>query len=453
MSRRKYVMLVLSVFTICTALLVPMFGKPGSPVTPANDGLPRASKPEIVDGSDNAHKTLSIAVSMEEEEYAYWKKQNELFERSHPEISISMTNIQGKDADLARKQASEAGEPFDLMLLDNDRVREFAVQGLLLPADEIITGDTAADQLEALTSVVKWNGSLWGVPLDSDPLLVVWQKELLKAGGLGAPPLNLQALNHVLEQLASTRPESVISPFNLNTADATEMMAWLGMFRENGQPAGNLSAFNVSEKQQLRYTADREETMYRLDPEQQKVQLMAAFESGKLLSAVMPWSVYQSLSNDQRSLLLVSTQNGPLVRTNGRSYVLMAETEKLAEAREYINEMTITSEQLDRYQQMKRLPSRISAMTKEYEYSLVADRPPHFLVNLLGQSAPATPDPAWRERWERWVQLCAQLGGNAQPFGKTAVSKFIAQWNGEPEENGAEAPFGKSSEANSELNH
>lgn len=446
-------MLVLSVFTICTALLVPMFGKPGSPVTPANDGILWTSKPEVIDGSDEAHKTLSIAVSMDEDEYEYWVKQNDLFERSHPEISISMTNIRGKDADAARKQASEAGAPYDMMLLDNDRVREFAVQGLLLPADEVVTGDAAADQLEALTSIVKWNGSLWGVPLDSDPLLVVWQKELLKAGGLSVPPVNLQALHNVLEQLVTTMPEAAVSPFNLNTADATQLIAWLGMFRENGEPAGNLSAFNLSEKQQLRYTAEREGTIYRLDPEQQKVQLMAAFESGKLLSAVMPWSVYQSLSNDQRNLLLIGTQKGPLVRTNGRSFVLMAETEKLAEAREYINEMTITSEQLDRYKRMKRLPSRISAMTKEYEYSLISDRPPHFLVNLLGQSAQTTPDPAWHERWERWDQLVAQLGGNAQPFGKATASKFIAQWNEEPEENGAEAPFGKSLETKSELNH
>lgn len=446
-------MLVLSVFTICTALLVPMFGKPGSPVTPANDGIPWASKPEVIDGGDDANKTtLSIAVSMDTDEYDYWKKQNQLFERSHPEISINMTNIHGKDADEARKQAADANEPYDMMLLDNDRVREFAVQGFLLPADEVVTGDAAADQLEALTSVVKWNGSLWGVPLDCDPLLIVWQKELLRSGGLTSPPVNLQALRSVLEQLAQSVAEGV-SPFNLNTADGKQMIAWLGMFRENGEPAGDLSAFNLSEKQQLQYTAEQEGIIYRLDPVQQKTQLMEAFQTGKLLSAVIPWSVYQSLSNDQRSLLMVSSLNGPLVRTNGRSFVLMADTEKLTEAREYINEVTMTSEQLDRYKRIKRLPSRISAMTKEYEYSLITDRPPHFLVNLLGQSAQATSDPAWHERWERFSQICAQLGGNARPFSKSVASKFIAQWNMEPEENGAEAPLQESLETNTQLNH
>ncbi|WP_164545551.1 extracellular solute-binding protein [Paenibacillus albus] len=449
MSRRRYVMLVLSVFTICMALLVPMFGKPGSPVTPANDGIPWASKPEEVDGSDDANKTiLSIAVSMDADEYEYWKKQNQLFERSHPQISISMTNIRDKDADEARKQAVEADEPYDMMLLDNDRVREFAVQGFLLPADEVVTGDAAADQLEALTSIVKWNGSLWGVPLDSDPLLVVWQKGLLKSAGLTLPPINLQALRSMVEQLATSVPEGV-SPFNLNTADAKQMIAWLGMFRENGVPAGDLSSFNLSEKQQLQYAADQGRMVYRLDPVQQKAQLMEAFQTGKLLSAVIPWSVYQSLTNDQRNLLMVSTQNGPLVRTNGRSFVLMAETEKLTEAREYINEMTMTSEQLDRYKRMNRLPSRISAMTREYEYSLITDRPPHFLVNLLGQSVQATSDPAWNERWERFSQLCAQLGGNSHSFSKAAASKFIAQWNMEPEEESdAEAPLQKSLETN-----
>ncbi|SDW87442.1 ABC transporter substrate-binding protein [Paenibacillus sp. CF384] len=451
MSRRKYVMLLLSVFTICAALLVPMFGKPGSPVTHSDDGQLSTDKPEVVDGDEQDRTTLSIAVSMDETEYQYWQDENERFKLSHPRISIQMTNIHNEDADEARKKAAENGEPFDLMLLDNDRVREFAVQGFLLPVDDIVSGDTAADQMEALTSIVKWNGSLWGVPLDCNPLLVVWQKNILKDAGLSAPPKDLEALKAAVATVVATNPQ--ISPFNLNTADPKEMAAWMGMFKENSEAAANLSPFTITQKEQLYYAAESAAQIYRLAPAQQKNQLLGAFGAGTLLSAIMPWTLYRSLSNEERGLLTIGSTTGPVVRANGRSFVMLAGTERLSEANAYITEMTTTESQLDHYRSLGRLPSRISAMTNEFEYSDIDKRPPHFLVGMLSRAS-VTPDPSWRERWERWSKLLVTLGGNQTLLSPELASTFISQWNGVPERpiGDAEAPPEEPSETDAKLN-
>ncbi|WP_308638896.1 ABC transporter substrate-binding protein [Paenibacillus silvisoli] len=472
MLRRKEAMLLLSVFTICAALLVPIFGKPDSSVTPSDDGKPSKSSPEVVDGEDQDRTTLSIAVSMNEAEFKYWQTANEHFHLSHPQISIVMTNIHDEDADEARKKASQAGEPFDLMLLDNDRVREFAVQGFLLPVDEIISGDAAADQLEALTSIVKWNGSLWGVPLDCDPLLIVWQKNLLKAAGLMQPPKDIDALKAAIEALQAANP--LMTPFNLNTMDPQEMAAWIGMFKENSEPAANMSPFTVTQKEQLQFAAQQAAGLYRLSPVQERNQLIGAFAAGKLLSAVMPWSLYQSLTDEERGLLSVGSTNGPVVRANGRSFVLSAETERLEEAKEYITEMASSGAQLDRYRSLMRLPARISAMTNEFEYYDIDERPPHFLVSMLSMAS-VTPDPAWHARWERWAKSLPLLGGNGTVLQPDLASRFIAQWNEEPvqqqqqqqqqdqqqeqeqqsldkqEKDGAEAPPIKPSKTNGKL--
>ena len=301
-----------------------MIGKPGSPITPTGDGTPSDQQPQLEGGENREDAALSVAVSMDESEYQYWVKSIEQFQQSHSRISITLTNIGNEDPDEARKQASEAGEPFDIMLLDNDRVREFAMQGYLLPIDEIVTGDSAADQLEALTAMVKWNGSLWGVALDSNPLIAVWSKKLLKAAGVSEPPRDLAELKSVFAAVSEAKPGS-ISPFNLNTADARDLSAWLGMFPDQTSAAANLSPFSAAMKLQLHFAAEHAGELTRFNPLQQQADLLHAFQADTLLGAVLPWTVYQSLSSEERDLLTLGSMNGPLVRSNGRSFVLTAE--------------------------------------------------------------------------------------------------------------------------------
>ncbi|MBO7743861.1 extracellular solute-binding protein [Paenibacillus sp. MWE-103] len=441
MSRRKAVILLLSVFTICAALLVSTSGKPGSPIAPLGGGAPSSQLPQVANGDDREPITLTIAVSMDETEFQYWIKSNERYLQGHPRVTVNLTNIRDEDPDAARKQASETGEPFDIMLLDNDRVRELAMRGDLLPVDEIVTGDFAADQLEALTDMVKWNGSLWGVPVDGNPLLNVWSKPLLKAGGAAGPPKDMAAFKTLTATLAASKPG--VSPFNLNSADARALSAWLGLFQEDAKPAANLSPFTAAQKEQLRFAAGHAKELTRYDPLLQGSELVQAFREDKLLSAVIPWTVYFRFSDAERSLLSIGSANGPVVRSNGRSFVLTAETDKLADAREWIRAMTEPEAQLARYRAFGRLPARASVMTGEFEFNEIANRPPHYLVPML-QTAAAAPDPPWRERWERWSALCASLGGNARPFTPEAAERLIAEWNGErpagTTKSGAEAP-------------
>ncbi|QHT60330.1 extracellular solute-binding protein [Paenibacillus lycopersici] len=441
MSRRKVVILLLSLFTLCAALLVSLTGKPGSPVTPSDDGTPSSQQPQVDHGAAKERKTLSIAVSMDEAEFQYWNKRKDWFELNHANIAIALTNIRGLDPDDARKTASEAGEPFDVMLLDDDRVREFAMQGYLLPVDEIVTGDSAADLLEALTGMVKWNGSLWGVPVDSNPLLNVWSRKLLSAAGVQEPPKTMEAFKALAAALSTEHPGN-FSPFNLNTSDPRDLSAWLGLFPGNAAAAAALSPFTASQKEQLRYAAEHNSELLRFNPLLQTEKLMHAFQSQQLLSAVVPWTTYFALTDDERSLLTIGSANGPIVRTDGRSFVLTAETDKAAEAREWIQYMTGSSAELERYRLFGRLPARVSVMTGEFEYNAVADKPPHFLAPMLKETA-AAPDPPWRERWIRWESLSSSLGGNSQAFGPGEANALIAQWNGETDgqtKDGAEAP-------------
>ncbi|MFC5651704.1 extracellular solute-binding protein [Paenibacillus solisilvae] len=446
MSRKKYVLLLLGVFTICAALLVPMFGKPGLTVIPF-DGPPSAQQPKVVDGSKKNTVTLRAAVSMQASEYQYWIESNEKFQHVHPAIKVELINFPTAEAYDTWKEDSQIGDPFDIMLLDNNRVREFAVQGYLLPTDGIFTGDSLADQLEALTDLLKWNGSLWGVPLDCNPLLVVWQRELLKTAGLNASPKDWSTFKTAWNGLQSANPN--LKWFNILPAEPSQIIAWLGAFKDNSQSAVNLLPFNEGSKQQLRFAADYAKQMSALNPVLDSAKLMQQFESGTLLSSVLPWSVYQSLSDAERKRLTIGNQTGPISWSGGNSFVLSSKLEDLDAARLWINEMTSTSSQLDRYSRFMRLPARISAYTNEFETSEISENPPNWLINML-ESQPLLPDPYWSERWNKWLELWKNRH-DWSSFTTEQAGALVKQWNGEQESGGTAPPL--SSKGNGKLNN
>ena len=147
------------------------------------------------------------------------------------------------------------------------------------------------------------------------------------------------------------------------------------------------------------------------------------------------------MTNEERGMLAIGAANGPIVRSDGRSFVLTAETDKLPEAREWIQDMTASDAQLDRYRTFGRLPARISVMTGEFEYNEIANRPPHYLVRML-QSSAAAPNPPWRERWERWSRSALRSAATGRRSRRPRRPDYLRleRGAGDAEKDGAGAP-------------
>ena len=135
MSRRKYILLLLGAFAACAALLVPMLADPRS-----NDMEPGGLFGEQQQPSDDTDledfSTIRVSVSMSETEFQYWQSLNEQFQSRHPQLKVLLSNA-GGDFAPEKWKSEQSNEPYDIMLLDNNQVRAFAVQGYLLPADEL----------------------------------------------------------------------------------------------------------------------------------------------------------------------------------------------------------------------------------------------------------------------------------------------------------------------------
>ncbi|QYR20104.1 extracellular solute-binding protein [Paenibacillus sp. sptzw28] len=429
MSRRKYVLMLIGVFLICSALLVPMIGKPGSSATTWG-GVASVKKPPLIDPNNEAAATIRIAVSMSEAEYHYWLESNEMFEMKHPAVKVVIVNFPENAAYEAWKTAAQSGEPFDVMLLYNNRVGEFAVQGYLLPADEIYTGDMLSDQLEALTNTLKWNGSLWGVPVDSNPMLIVWQSELLKRSGLNKPPDTWEDYIRGYNALQSALPS--VMPINILLSDPRQITAWLGAFSGRGE-AAKLPPLNAKAKQQIRFLAEHRGKLAEPNSQEQTAEVLSRLRAGELMSAVMPWTVYRSNVDD--SVTIATPSKLPLAWLGGRSFVLSAQSERLEQARLWISQMTSVDGQVRRYQTIGTLPARKSAYAGEFETAAITSRPPYWALGLFKGQALAA-DPYWTASWDRWAKLWGSVKADA--FTSETAEELIGQWN---EESGAKAPL------------
>jgi len=425
-SRRKQVVLLLGICTICAALLVPMLGKPGTAKT-VSGGLPSEQQPLTIDNGSEDVATIRIAVSMSVEEFKYWQAGSEQFEARFPQIKVALTNFPGTDAYAKWKDTAHSGEPYDILLLDSNRVREFAVQGYLLPADDIFTGDSLADQLEALTDVLKWNGSMWGVPLDCDPMLVVWQNELLKQAGLNEPPDKWDSYVKAFTALQAALP--AVEPVHLEWSDPRQVLAWLGLFKPNADTAANLQPFNNEMKDQLRFLETFSKSVMGQEDREESGNVPGKFQSGKLLSAVMPWSEYRSMTLSGSGGISVGRHSIPLSWTGGRSFVLSAQSLRPEQARLWMNEMVIKGSYLDRYEKFGLLPVRKSVYAGEFETDNIGRKPPYWVLGLFKNKA-FVPDPAWSERWESWASL---WNAAAQRRGRELdMEQIIQEWNGTP---------------------
>lgn len=397
MPRRKLMLFILALFTICGVLLVQMLGKTGSMVT-TSEGVPDHYQPLGYEGAYDTVTPIRVAVSMDEREFEYWEQFNEKFEQEYPDLKVELLNFSKDEAYAAWFKSSQLGEAIDIILMDNRMVREFAVQGFLLPADELLARDTLGDQLKALTDPLYWNGSIWGVPADSDPVVIAWNREMLNIVGQ-KPPATWEGFHALFTELKKSNPS--LEAVNIRPGEAEQMVAWLGAFNGSIAEAANLSLFNDAMKQQIRYTLQGASS---LDPGSQMYELIEKFRSGNLLSAVMLWSQYKELSGEGLSAMNVVPGVSSFSWDGGRSFVIASHTKQLQRARQWIRIVTASSRQLDRYTATGKLPTGNSVYTKEYVSNPAVVRPPQWIVQPLQQPV-FQPDPSWSERWLKWKRL------------------------------------------------
>jgi multiple sugar transport system substrate-binding protein len=116
------------------------------------------------------------------------------FEAANPGINVETTRYAYNDFKTALLTAISGGTVPDVARLDIAWVSEFADQGALvqldgrLPDFDTIIKDTFPGPL----STNFWKGHYYGLPLDTNTQVLLWNKDIFEAAGISAPPATME---------------------------------------------------------------------------------------------------------------------------------------------------------------------------------------------------------------------------------------------------------------------
>lgn len=249
------------------------------------------------------------------------------------------------------------------MLMDSEWVREFAVRGLLNPVDVPSTSDTMAERPARLLDPLRWNSYLWGIPVDANPYVTVWNKALLTDAGLSKPPADWDAFSillHKLESGAKDWQALYVEPHNV-----ASLLVWLDEWAADGEEAGAAYLHFDSKAVQ--------EQLKRLDSISGRITSSALadyslptgtqMEEQHIAAASIPWSIYSKLSVKEQNKLLLDKGAMHDVWLGSRSYVVAGTSKMKEEAFTWIKEMVEIGGQQQSYAVTGKLPAKNSLYT------------------------------------------------------------------------------------------
>ena len=134
-------------------------------VIPDTGDLDAAAPPSI---------SIHAVVSVDLEAFSKLEEATERFEALRPNVKVTLTNVSADEMDAKYRRLLFAGEGPDVMLYPTAWVRHEAAEGRLLALDNYVAMERQSQWFETVRGAVRWNGYLWGVPVEWDPYVFVF---------------------------------------------------------------------------------------------------------------------------------------------------------------------------------------------------------------------------------------------------------------------------------------
>ncbi|MER5637927.1 extracellular solute-binding protein [Kitasatospora sp. NPDC002227] len=119
---------------------------------------------------------------------AYWQGVISAFEQQHPKIKVDLQVINWNDLDTQVKTMVQNGNQPDI--LQTGGYADFAKNGLLYPATDVLSGATQQDFIPAMSRAGEQEGTQYGIPFVSSARMFLVNNALFRKAGLDpAKPL------------------------------------------------------------------------------------------------------------------------------------------------------------------------------------------------------------------------------------------------------------------------
>jgi multiple sugar transport system substrate-binding protein len=113
------------------------------------------------------------------------------FNASHPNIHVTSDPIPWDVLYTKLLPAFGAGKGPDLVGISSDNLPGYASKGVLQPLDSIFSlGVNKASIVPSELAAGEYQGKLYGVPIESTPVMLYYNKKMFKAAGIANPPTN-----------------------------------------------------------------------------------------------------------------------------------------------------------------------------------------------------------------------------------------------------------------------
>lgn len=171
----------------------------------------------------------------EREEEVLVKKIKPLFEKEHPNIQLKLTRMptEGLKQQVIAGVSGDAAP--DLMRMDIGWVPEFAKMGALQDVSKLEGFDKVKSNVfEAPMSTAKYEDNYYGVPVNTNTKVAIYNKELLEKAGLKEAPKTMKELVQVAKKAKEAGAKG-----SIGIAASKETWPWLPYFWSLGGKLSN----------------------------------------------------------------------------------------------------------------------------------------------------------------------------------------------------------------------
>ncbi len=120
------------------------------------------------------------------------------FNATHPSIHVTQLNVPSSNGDAKLLSSIAAGDPPDIFTEWNPTIGEYAQNGLIQPLTKYMTGSYANLQKDTYPAVWDggvYKGTVYGLSMGNGANELFYNKSIMKAAGITAPPTTLAQLD------------------------------------------------------------------------------------------------------------------------------------------------------------------------------------------------------------------------------------------------------------------
>lgn len=199
----KKIILALMLVSLVTVSLVGCTQETEAEPTkaPETDGTEVETAPEAVEEA-----VVTYWHTMSEPEAEQLAEVIATFEEANPGITVEATKYAYGDFKSAIITSLSGNSGPDVARMDIAWVSQFADdEALLNLSDELASFDSIAESVfEGPLSTNYWQDGYYGLPLNTNTQVLLWNRELFEAAGLSAPPATMDEFKTYAKQIADT---------------------------------------------------------------------------------------------------------------------------------------------------------------------------------------------------------------------------------------------------------